>query len=167
MNKFRINGKTTAKITLLSLSSDIYQHQPSSLNKWINWSHESTILSQFKGLDRQWPNVMALKEGLDHSWTLDGEWQGQLIFLDCCILNGFSNRGFTSISSLAKQRHSPAGFPKESDGWISGSHCPYKLAPYVSSHCSAVELYKVRETKDKRSIKMIKKELQKGTVQIS
>lgn len=146
VNKFTINGKQLLK-SPSSLSSHIYQHQPPSLNKGINRSHESNVLSQFKGLDRQWPNVTALKEELDHSWTLDGEWQGQLIFLDCCAVNGFSNRGFTSISGLAKQRHSPAGFPDESDGWISRSHCPYKLAPYVSSHCSAVEICKVKEAK--------------------
>lgn len=57
--------------------------------------------------------------------------RGSSFFWTCCALNGFSNRGFTSISSLAKQRRGPKGIPDESDGWIRGSHRSSKPAPHV------------------------------------
>lgn len=89
--------------------------------------------------------------------------RGSSFFWTCCALNGFSNRGFTSISSFAKQRHSPTGIPDESDGWMSGSLRPYNSAPWVSSDCWIVELYKAKTFggwwQNKRSIKIMNRKM--------
>lgn len=37
--------------------------------------------------------------------------KGGSFFWACCAFNSFSNRGFASVSGLAKQRQSPLGIP--------------------------------------------------------
>lgn len=46
--------------------------------------------------------------------------KGGSFFWACCALNGFSDRGFASVSGLPKQRPSPPGVPGFSlmDRWI-------------------------------------------------